>query len=132
MGIFNDLMDIIKQDKRHFIKIGIDYVYFTVYLDDDPDETCEEKYIIPIRYDTCINACYIPHGEYVEKMEENDMGMDLEEISLIESIMKCMNRHEDEIHTLCSCFDITNRKKHSSTAAIDVNSGNSEISMSYD
>ena len=39
--IIKDIIDIIKNDERH--QFVIDGVYFTVYLDDDQEETYESR-----------------------------------------------------------------------------------------
>ena len=72
-----------------FVEFKINSLGFTVYLDNDPQETFEEKYIIPIRYDS-LYGCYIPDDEFREKMEENDVGITYEEVCLIKEIMKIM------------------------------------------
>ena len=63
INLLNDIADIIKNDSRHNVKIVIDGSGVAIYLDDDPDESYEEKYVIPIRYETVEECCHIPYGE---------------------------------------------------------------------
>lgn len=111
INLIQDLIDITKNDSRHHIKIVIDGIYFTVYIDDDSDETYEERYVIPIRYDCCSGFCYILHDEYCDIMHNNDFGIDLEEINLIQKIMQYMENNNDEIEAACYSLSLTNRKK---------------------
>ena len=111
INLIQDLIDITKNDSRHHVKIVIDGIYFTVYIDDDSDETYEERYVIPIRYDCCSGFCYIPHDEYCEIMHDNDFGIDLEEINLIQKIMQYMENSKDKIEAACYSLSLTNRKK---------------------
>ena len=108
--IIKDIIAIIKNDERHHIKLVIDDIYFTVYLDDDQEETYEEKYLIPIRYDSCIGSCYIPHDEYCEIMHDNDFGIDIEEINLIQKIMQYMEDNKDAFDNVCKYLSINGRK----------------------
>lgn len=111
INLIQDLIDITKNDSRHHVKIVIDDIYFTVYIDDDSDETYEERYVIPIRYDCCSGFCYIPHDEYCEIMHDNDFGIDLEEINLIQKIMQYMENSKDEIEAACYSLSLSKRKK---------------------
>lgn len=99
----------------------MDDIYFTVYLDDDPDETYEEKYLIPIRYDCCSDFCYIPHNEYCEVMCNNDFGIDLDEINLIEKIMQYMENNKNMIKNICRGFSL-NKRKHLTEGIVVSNS----------
>ena len=111
INIVQDIKKKKKNDSRHHVKIVIDGIYFTVYLDDDSDETYEEKYLIPIRYDCCSGFCYIPHDEYCEIMHDNDFGIDLEEINLIQKIMQYMENNNNEIEATCYSLSLSKRKK---------------------
>ena len=111
INIIQDIIEIVKNDSRHHVKIVIDGIFFTVYIDDDSDETYEEKYLIPIRYDCCSGFCYIPHDEYCEIMHDNDFGIDLEEICLVQKIMKYMENHSEEIEATCDSLSLSKRKK---------------------
>lgn len=116
INLIQDITEIVKNDKRHHVKIIIDGIYFTVYLDDDSEETYEEKYLIPIRYDCCSGFCYIPHDEYCEIMHDNDFGIDLEEINLIQKIMQYMENNNDEIEAICHSLSLSGRKKSQNSA----------------
>lgn len=110
INVIQDIIDIVQNDSRHHVKIVMDGIYFTVYLDDDEECAFEEKYIIPIRYDCLDDNCYIPHNEYCEMMHDNDFGIDMEEISLIHKIMQCMKNNKNEINQICNCLSLNNRK----------------------
>lgn len=98
-------MAIIKDDDRHNVKICIDTLGVTIYLDDDPEDTYEEKYVIPIRYDFLLECSYIPHDEYVQCMANDiDAGIDIEEINLIQRIMTYLEDHKDVIQTYSNIF----------------------------
>ena len=98
MNLVEDILDIIKEDNRHNVKICIDALGVTIYLDDDPEDTFEEKYVIPIRYSTLLESCYIPQHEYIQCMsDETESGIDREQIDLIQKIMTYLEDHKDEI-----------------------------------
>lgn len=103
INLIEDILDIVKDDKRHVIKICIDSLGVTIYLDDDPEDTYEEKYVIPIKYDTLLECAYIPHEEYVKYMsEDTDCGIDKEEIDLIQKIMEYLENNKLSIHRYCN------------------------------
>lgn len=98
LNLIEDILDIIKDDNRHNVKICIDTLGVTIYLDDDPEDTYEEKYVIPIRYDTLYECCYIPQHEYIQCMsDETESGIDREQINLIQKIMAYLEDHKDTI-----------------------------------
>ena len=111
LNLIEDILNIVKDDKRHNVKVVIESIGVTVYLDDDPDDTYEERYVIPIRYDCCSGFCYIPHDEYCEIMHDNDFGIDLEEINLIQKIMQYMENNNEEIEAVCDSLSLSRRKK---------------------
>lgn len=111
ISLIEGLLDIIKEDKRHYVKISLDTLGVTVYLDDDPDGNCDEKYIIPVRYDSLFECCYIPHDEYLKCMsDDTDCGIDKEEIDLIQKIMEYLENNKTEINRYCSLLDLGTRK----------------------
>ncbi|MBC5688093.1 hypothetical protein H8S37_03985 [Mediterraneibacter sp. NSJ-55] len=111
LNIINDLIDIIKNNKRHNVKITIDTSGVTVYLDDDPDETYEEKYVIPVKYDTLYECCHIPHDEYIESMSNDTaIGIDKEEIELIQKIMEYLENNKSEVQNICNILSVRYRK----------------------
>ena len=96
--MIEDILSIIKDDNRHNVKICIDTLGVTIYLDDDPEDTYEEKYVIPIRYDALLEFCYIPQHEYIQVMsDETESGIDKEEIDLIQRIMTYLEDYKDII-----------------------------------
>ena len=113
INLIEGLLDIIKDDTRHIIKICFDTLGVTVYLDDDPNGEYEEKYVIPVRYDSLFEGCYIPHDEYLECMSKDvDGGIDKEEIDLIQKIMEYLENNKKEIDHYCNLLDPETRKKN--------------------
>ena len=124
INLIEGLLDIIKDDTRHIIKICFDTLGVTVYLDDDPDREYEEKYVIPVRYDSLYESAYIPHDEYIERMGEDiDGGIDKEEIDLIQKIMEYLENNKKEIDHYCNLLDPGTRKKNNS----DLSDANIEV-----
>lgn len=107
LNFIEDILSIIKEDNRHTIKICIDTLGITVYLDDDPEDTYEEKYIVPVRYDTLYECAYIPHDEYIKCMNDDaECGIDKEEIDLIQKSMEYLEHNAADIK---QCCDLLNR-----------------------
>ena len=102
LNLIEDILNIVKDDKRHNVKVVIESLGVTVYLDDDPDGDYEEKYIIPVRYDVLFGSCYIPHDEYLKCMTEDvDCGIDKEEIDLIQKIMEYLEDNKETLNQYC-------------------------------
>lgn len=101
MDLIRDIADIVKDDKYHNIKISIEYIGVTVFISDNRDEEYEDKCVIPTRYDTLTEDCYIPHDELLDLFQPNDGGMAYEDIVLIEMIMKYLRTHKSELTELC-------------------------------
>lgn len=115
ISLIEGLLDIIQGDKRHSVKICLDTLGVTVYFDDDPDGNYEEKYIIPVRYDSLFEGCYIPHDEYLECMSDDaDCGIDKEEIDLIQKIMEYLENNKIDINHYCNLLSPETRKKNNS------------------
>lgn len=70
MRFLNEIFDIIKDDKRHNIKIEVDSTGIIVFLDDDPELNGFEKFMIPVKYDVFQEGCVIPYGVCMKHMEE--------------------------------------------------------------
>ena len=113
MNIIEDILEIIKNDHRHNIKIVMDLEGITIYLDDDPDDTYEERYVIPIRLDILYESCYIPDDEYKNSTEYTDYGIDKEEIDLIQKIMEYLENNKEEIFKKCDLLSRKQRKENS-------------------
>lgn len=121
INLIEGLLNIIKDDTRHIVKICFDTLGVAVYLDDNQYEECKEKYIIPIRYDFLYESAYIPHDEYIECMGEDiDGGIDKKEIDLIQKIMEYLENNKKEIDHYCNLLDPETRKKNNS----DLSDGN--------
>ena len=115
INLIEGLLDIIKEDERHYVKISLEALGVTVYLDDDSEGDCEEKYVIPVRYDSLLECCYIPHGEYIECMSDDvDCGIDKEEIDLIQKIMEYLENNKIEINHYCDLLSPTTRQQNNS------------------
>lgn len=115
INLIEGLLNIIKDDTRHIVKIYFDTLGVTIYLDDDPDREYEEKYVIPVRYDSLYESVYIPRDEYLKCMSENtDCGIDKEEIDLIQKIMEYLENNKKEIDHYCNFLDPETRKKNNS------------------
>ena len=113
INLIEGLLNIIKDDTRHIVKICFDTLGVTIYLDDDPDKEYEEKYVIPVRYDSLYESAYIPHDEYLECMSKDvDGGIDKEEIDLIQKIMEYLENNKKEIDHYCNLLDPETRKKN--------------------
>lgn len=113
--MIEDILNIVKDDGRHNIKVVIESLGITIYLDDDPDGDYEEKYIVPVRYDSLFGGCYIPHDEYLKCMDEDvDCGIDKEEIDLIQKIMKYLENNKKEIDQYCNLLNPETRKQDNS------------------
>ena len=97
------------------LKISLEALGVTVYLDDDSEGDCEEKYVIPVRYDSLLECCYIPHDEYIECMSDDvDCGIDKEEIDLIQKIMEYLENNKIDINHYCNLLNPETRKKSDS------------------
>lgn len=120
INLIEGLLDIIKDDKRHYVKISLDTLGITIYLDDDPDGEYEEKYVIPVRYDSLFEGCYIPHDEYLKCMSNDaDCGIDKEEIDLIQKIMAYLENNKIEINHYCEILNPETRKQNNSDLSAD-------------
>lgn len=112
INLIEDILDIVKDDKRHRIKICVDSLGVTVYLDDDPDDAYEEKYVIPVTYDTLFECAHIPHEEYMKCMSADaDCGIDKEEIDLIQKIMEYLENNKSNIRHYCNSLNRERREK---------------------
>lgn len=111
MNLLEDIKKIVKEDKEHNVKVVVDNLSVKVYLDYDPGNDYEEKMLIPIEYTTLEEFAYIPDGEYREKYNACDYGIDLSEITLIKRIMEYLESHKKEINNLCDGYSWTYRNK---------------------
>lgn len=114
MNLLHDITQIIKNDVRHNVKIVIEGSGIMIYLDDDPDETLTEKYVIPIQYDRLYDGCNIPHDEYIKCMSDDaEVGMDKEEIGLIYQLMLYLEKEDTkkEINKICDMLSLWSRKE---------------------
>lgn len=114
LNLIEDILDIIKKDNRHNVKICIDMLGVTIYLDDDPEDTYEEKYVIPVMYDSLCNSCYIPHDKYIKCMSNDmDTGIDREEIDLISKLMAYLEDHKEAIDKYLETLSRSSRIQNS-------------------
>ena len=114
LNLIEDILDIIKKDNRHNVKICIDMLGVTIYLDDDPEDTYEEKYVIPVMYDSLCNSCYIPHDKYIKCMSNDiDTGVDREEIDLISKLMAYLEDNKEAIDKYLEILSRSSRIQNS-------------------
>ena len=111
MNLLEDIKKIVNNDKEHNVKIEVNDMGVKVYLDYDPENTCEEKTIIPIEYSILDEFAFIPDDEYREKFIIDDFGIDLHEITLIKEIMEYLEAHKEEIDKLCSGYSWEERNR---------------------
>ena len=45
INLIEDIIDLVRYDNRHTVKILIEPVWLIVYLSDDPDNEYEERYV---------------------------------------------------------------------------------------
>ena len=117
INLIEDIIKIVQDDNRHTIKIEIEPVWLTIYLSDDPDDDYEEKYIIPIRYDSLTEGIYIADKEYKEMTEDNDTGIDFEEVRLIHKIMWYLDDNKETIKTYLEKLSVTRNESKNSLAS---------------
>lgn len=117
INLIEDIIKIVQDDNRHTIKIEIEPVWLTIYLSDDPDDDYEEKYIIPIRYDLLTESIYIADKEYKEMTEDNDTGIDFEEVRLIHKIMWYLDDNKETIKTYLEKLSVTRNESKNSLAS---------------
>ena len=104
MNLLKDIKKLVKNDKEHNLSIGVNNLGIKVFLDYDPNNDYEEKYVIPIVYEVSEQFAYIPDNEYKKIFNDCDYGLDLNEIELIRNIMRYLESHGSEICELCDGF----------------------------
>lgn len=104
MNLLKDIKEILKDDREHHLMIEVDCYSVRVYLEYDPENTFDEKTIIPIEYTTLEEFAYIPNEKFCEKFNVDDFGLDLNEITLIKEIMEYLESHREEISELCNGY----------------------------
>lgn len=110
INLLKDIKKFLKDDTEHYLKVEVDSMGVTVYLDYDPDSGFEEDCVIPIYYDNIENFCYIPHDKYCEMFRPADFGMDFTEIKIIKDIMQYLENHKQEINELCDGYSFKDRE----------------------
>lgn len=107
INLLNDIKEIVKSDKEHRIAIMVDSVYIDIKLIYDPERTFEEScFFIPIRYSSLEGYSYIDNSQYKENYKNTDIGINLEEIKLVERIMEYLNKHKHEIDSFLKGFSV--------------------------
>lgn len=106
MNLLEDIKNIVAHDREHSVRVLVDSLGVTVYLDYDPERNYEEKCLLPIKYETLGEFAFIPDDEYRESYNPGDYGIDLPEIELVSKIMRYMENHKEEIEALCRGFSI--------------------------
>lgn len=106
INLLNDIKEIVKNDKEHRIEIMIDSINIDIKLIYDPESNFEQScFFIPIRYSSIEGYSYIDSCQYKEN-ESHDIGMNIEEIKLVERIMEYLNKHTYEINGFLQGFDV--------------------------
>lgn len=115
INLIQDLIDIVKDDSDHNVKVMIDRYGVTVYLDDDPEDEGFEKFLIPIRYDTYLDCAGIPYSELMRCMHEpnEDVAIEYDEIILIHKIMDYLENNKVEIDKMCSNLSVRCKNNNS-------------------
>ena len=115
INLIHDLIDIIKDDSDHNVRVTVDRYGVTVYLDDDPEDECAEKYVIPIRYDVYLDCAGIPYSEFMRCMHEpnEDIAIEYDEIILIHKIMEYLENNKVEIDKMCSNLSVRCKSNNS-------------------
>ena len=115
INLIHDLIDIIKDDSDHNVRVTVDRYGVTVYLDDDPEDEGDEKFLIPIRYDTYLNCVGIPYSEFMRCMHEpnEDIAIEYDEIILIHKIMEYLENNKSEIDDICNNLSVRCKSNNS-------------------
>ena len=116
INLIHDLIDIIKDDSDHNVRVTVDRYGVTVYLDDDPEDEGFEKFLIPIRYDTYLDCACISYSELMKYMHEpnEDVAIEYDEIILIHKIMDYLENNKSEIDKICSSLSVSRYKSNNS------------------
>lgn len=111
MDILKDIAELIRDDQEHNVEVRIDSLGLTVYLEYDPDRNFEQNCVIPIHYDAMYESACVPQSELIEKFRPNEGGIELNEIILIERILRYMNENAANISELCLMYDLADRHR---------------------
>lgn len=116
INLIHDLIDIIKDDSDHNVRVMVDRYGVTVYLDDDPEDEGFEKFLIPIRYDTYLDCACISYSELMKYMHEpnEDVAIEYDEIILIHKIMDYLENNKSEIDKICDNLSVSRYKSNNS------------------
>lgn len=116
INLIHDLIDIIKDDSDHNVRVTVDRYGVTVYLDDDPEDEGFEKFLIPIRYDTYLDCACISYSELMKYMHEpnEDVAIEYDEIILIHKIMDYLENNKSEIDKICDNLSVSRYKSNNS------------------
>ena len=115
INLIHDLIDVIKDDSDHNVRVTVDRYGVTVYLDDDPEDEGFEKFLIPIRYDTYLDCACISYSELMKYMHEpnEDVAIEYDEIILIHKIMDYLENNKSEIDKICSSLSVRCKSNNS-------------------
>src|SRR5574344_556905 len=109
MDLFRDIVEILKNDKEHHLKIVVDSYEVSIFLEYDPSQEYSDKVVIPITYTTLEEFAYIPDDKYREMFNADDFGIDKTEIKIIYDIMDYLESHKKEINEICELYNWENR-----------------------
>lgn len=115
INLIHDLIDVIKDDSDHNVRVTVDRYGVTVYLDDDPEDEGFEKFLIPIRHDTYLDCACISYSELMKYMHElnEDVAIEYDEIILIHKIMDYLENNKSEIDKICSSLSVRCKSNNS-------------------
>lgn len=104
---FDEIINAVKNDRRHNLKFEIATPYFIVHLMDDEDGINDSEFDIPIRYYN--GVCDIMCDDLSQIFDGCDTGIEDTEIEIIFDIMNILKRNKKEIDKLLNGLNWTTR-----------------------
>lgn len=101
MNLLFDLKEILTQDNDHEHSLRVSADPCEVRVELIWSEEDDEKVVLPIVYDACLEFAYIPDKEYRKKYNIDTFGIDKLEAKLAFDIMSYLELHGTEIIALC-------------------------------
>lgn len=101
MNLLFDLKEILLQDDDHEHDLRVSADPYEVRVELIWSEEDDEKVVLPIVYDACLEFTYIPDKEYRAKYNIDTFGIDKLEVKLAFDIMSYLELHGAEITQMC-------------------------------
>ena len=101
MNLLFDLKEILLQDNDHEHDLRVSVDPYEVRVELIWSEEDNEKVVLPIVYDACLEFAYIPDKEYRTKYNIDTFGIDKLEAKLAFDIMSYLEFHGAEITQMC-------------------------------